>query len=546
MKTPNFACSKFFVFFGGLALGLGAALLIVLRGGGDIATKAHVAEVFGLLENDVASLERALDPSLPRLFEDPADVVREGENRQAAAQKMDLESGVTEVRRKLALLLRQTLQGGREVDFPDRDHVVFAAERSGEEFPWSVPGGTVAEGVRVSNTGSSVADAVRVVIDGTPVPASLQELVSRAVHGAGSEEERAIGLWNLVVQGRRHDWPAHPEASDPLKLLHVYGYGFCSHAANTLALLAAEAGLESRIQQAKGWHVVTEIKINGKWSMFDPDGEMFVRLSDGTIASVAELQADPALVETATPGFYTAEKLRGIYRDGDFKVRKPFLADPTRALNVRLRPGESIGYAKKRGGLFYLTRYLEEPAEYANGDWTFSPVWENGAWLNGSGGAQNLEVARGADGISHLVKSDPRKAAELIYLFEIPYPVLDGSIFLGGDADVPSVEISRDGQTWIDLPTTTSCEGAAAGLVPFLSIVGGDPDYRFMVRFKWPASASRVHLSHLSFRYDLQMAPAQLPLPRSDSRSVGVVFEGTAPAELKLDFALSQRTASER
>lgn len=544
MKTPRWLHSRPLVFLGGLVAGL--CVFFLLRSGtdGDLPTRGDVDEVFGLLEDDAAALGRALDPSAPRMFQDPADRTREVDDPQAAARKADLEAGAIALRRNFVLLLRQALARGRGDAPEEREDVTFTAEKSGETFPWKVPAGTVAGQVTVSNAGPSMVDAVRIMIDGQAMPPTLQELVAGAVQGAGSDEQKAIGLWNTVVAGRVHDWPAHREAADPLKLLHVYGYGFCSHAANALALLAREAGLESRVLQAKGQHVVAEIKINGQWCMLDADGEMFARRPDGTIASVDDIRSNPALLDAAPRGFYSAEKLREIYRDGDFKVRKLFHPEPTRALNTRLRPGESLGYSTRRNGLFYVTRYLEEPVEYANGTWTFAPVWENGAWLTGSGGAQNLEAVRDADGSIHLAKSDPQQAAELIYPFEIPYPVLDGRILLDGGVAPPDVEISRDGKTWQDLPVTpASGGGQAVSLLPFLSMVGEEPDYRFTVRLHWPAAAARVRLSRLYFRYDLQMAPRQLPLPGEATESVGVVFDASGPAKIELDFALRPNAA---
>lgn len=544
MKTPQYLGSRPLVFFGGLVAGL--CVFFLLRPGvdGDLPTKGDVDEVFGLLEDDAAALGRALDPSAPRMFQDPADITREVDDPQAAARKVDLEASAIALRRNLVLLLRQAVARGRG-DAPEhREHVVFTAGKSGESFPWRVPTGTVAGQVTVSNAGPSVVDAVRIMIDGQAMPPTLQELVANTVEGARSAEQKAIALWKAVVAGRVHDWPAHREAADPLKLFHVYGYGFCSHAANALALLAREAGLESRVLQAKGKHVIAEIKINGQWCMLDADGEMFARRPDGTIASVDDIRSSPALLDAAPRGFYSAEKLREIFRDGDFKVRKLFRPEPTRALNTRLRPGESLGYSTRRNGLFYVTRYLEEPVEYANGTWIFTPVWENGAWLLDSGGVKNLEAVRDAGGSVHLAKSDPQQAAELIYPFEIPYPVLDGRILLDGEGALPDVEISRDGKTWQDLPVTPANDGdLVVSLLPFLSMVGEEPDYRFAVRLKWPATAAPVRLSRLHFRYDLQMAPRQLPLPGEGTKSVGVLFDASGLATLELDFALQTKTA---
>jgi hypothetical protein len=109
-----------------------------------------------------------------------------------------------------------------------------------------------------------------------------------------SEKEKAIAVWTSMVMFRQQSIPPTDYCSvegmpmDPIKTFNVYGYNMCNGASAGIIQLARQAGLEAR-----GWgiqnHSVPEVKIDGKWSMFDSSLINYFEKPDGTIAGVEEI-----------------------------------------------------------------------------------------------------------------------------------------------------------------------------------------------------------------------------------------------------------------
>lgn len=110
-----------------------------------------------------------------------------------------------------------------------------------------------------------------------------------------SDLERALKLWDFVSRAR---YPYKPptegeEEHDPLRLFTSYGYGYCDDSATALVSLADRLGIPGRVWGLEG-HVVSELFVDGKWRMFDPDfGFTFVRAENSSdIVGVTELVSD--------------------------------------------------------------------------------------------------------------------------------------------------------------------------------------------------------------------------------------------------------------
>jgi hypothetical protein len=104
-------------------------------------------------------------------------------------------------------------------------------------------------------------------------------------------------LWRYVAD---NTYPWYPTTElgwihDPLVLINSIGFGFCDDVATAMALLAREAGLESRVWRLSG-HVVPEVKVGERWAMLDPDLAVYYKTIGGSTASVAELASNPELI----------------------------------------------------------------------------------------------------------------------------------------------------------------------------------------------------------------------------------------------------------
>ena len=522
--------------------GYSAYLSQVLRA---VPTKDQVSSAFTQLKDDLDGLRRIYDPAESPLYEDPADRPRLLRGNKSPAKRTTLREELSGTRQKIFSMVRRELSARHEGTLVVMKSEEYFFDASGQLEGWrssQTPDYRSLESLEIFNQGPSTIRGLRVVIDEHPAPTSVEEIVAQRIQPGWSEEQKAIALWQTMVEGRRHDWPPHNEAMSAVKLIGVYGYGFCSHAAYALAELAQAAGLSARIRHARGHHVVTEIRTGDHWSMFDADGAVYYRRPDALIASVEDLQRNPELLASMTSEIYSQEKLREIYGAVPFEIRDASPRQPSHRLCLRLRSGESITYSRARRGLFVATRYLEEPAEYANGIWRFKPLLADGFDGDHDDESFNVNFAMSEDGRPRLSRIDPAKEAGVIFSFSLPYPALDGFVEVAASAE-PVLQINRGDGPWQDLVANQQdAKTWRFSLADFLSPIGAAPDYDFRVRVSWSTSSRTLELDSLLFQYDLQMAPRSLPFPGPDTQLLGVDFTSDGEARVGIRAAFTQST----
>src|SRR5690606_26197140 len=67
--------------------------------------------------------------------------------------------------------------------------------------------------------------------------------------------------------------------------------------------IARAAGREARVW-GLGGHVIPEVRVNGKWVVYDPDLGVYYRKPDGSIAGVDDLAAGPTLITSPVDPLY--------------------------------------------------------------------------------------------------------------------------------------------------------------------------------------------------------------------------------------------------
>jgi hypothetical protein len=92
--------------------------------------------------------------------------------------------------------------------------------------------------------------------------------------------------------------------------LNSFGFGFCSNLDAVIVQIAQAAGFEAHVRQVVG-HVTAEILVDGAWEMYDPDLQVYYYRTDGRVASVDDLIADPSLITSP---------INPIYRPGENDV----------------------------------------------------------------------------------------------------------------------------------------------------------------------------------------------------------------------------------
>lgn len=110
-------------------------------------------------------------------------------------------------------------------------------------------------------------------------------------------ETFARKLWRFVRDNTYHHVPLGAEQMwyDMWTTMNSLGWGFCSNVAAVYVEIARAAGYEARVWGLNG-HVVPEIRVDGRWEMYDPDMAVYYLGSDRRVAGVEELARNPALI----------------------------------------------------------------------------------------------------------------------------------------------------------------------------------------------------------------------------------------------------------
>jgi hypothetical protein len=175
----------------------------------------------------------------------------------------------------------------------------------------------------------------------------------------------AEALWELVSNSGFHQgYPTSANLEDryhPLALARYPSFT-CGEKAGILSNLACAAGLVARVVYLNG-HVVTEIKYNGEWHMFDADERCYVVDDFGKVISVETLvdqtwRMSPKYVRSLDR---SALLIVNFYRDGRLRVhsygseKSGECGKTDRLASLRLASNNGVLYRFKRTDL--LTRF---------------------------------------------------------------------------------------------------------------------------------------------------------------------------------------------
>lgn len=429
---------------------------------------------------------------------------------ERAEGDVDVETMMRPVREALADLTfaMNKLKGKKTFPVPDQKYkqVIKNAQMT---YEIDVAEGVQNKLVTIANVGQDVVKNPRVVVNGKRRWFRVDEMLGEIVKPGMSDREKALAIWQFLVEHRYHDQPAHNdiELHDPVRYLNVYGYGFCDDSATNLMVLAEQAGLKARVWGLDG-HVVPEVFFDGAWHMLDPDGEIYYLEDDGeTIASIETLEKRPDIIRKyPSPYYRRTEMLVELYtttennRVSDWYKRT---SEAKHTMDFSLRPGESLVRAYDHWGHYFSSRYLREPKKYGNGRFVFEPVWKDDVYKKGVTSANGI-MAKEKAGSWELASEGE---GELVYRFESPYPYLDGRIVVEGDGKV-GIAFSEGGEEWVPVWRSQS-EGVIEETLPLgvhFRNGYGRPMYSYFLKVRLNGTLKRVR-----FESDVQVAPMSLP-----------------------------------
>ena len=156
---------------------------------------------------------------------------------------------------------------------------------------------------------------------------------------------------------------------DPVKIINVYGYGYCGIFGPTMAGVCEGIGLgKARTLVLPAWnHVLTEVFYGGKWHYLDVDVRAAFRRPDGSLASMAEAKRDASLWTGRGPLFFPNDPL-----DSTRKIYEKTDVHPYHRFNMG---GHTMDYVLRQGETFI--RWWTPQG----GRWHHAPVYHQRDWL---------------------------------------------------------------------------------------------------------------------------------------------------------------------
>lgn len=131
-------------------------------------------------------------------------------------------------------------------------------------------------------------------------PFTINSIVD-SIKQLSSNSKDYYEAWRFVSKNTDHTRPYSSQnwQHEPALFLNSVGTGFCDDRASVLVRIWKELGYDARVIGISG-HVISEVFVEGKWKMFDPDLFTYYSRND-TILSVNEIENNPEIVREGVP-----------------------------------------------------------------------------------------------------------------------------------------------------------------------------------------------------------------------------------------------------
>ena len=137
-------------------------------------------------------------------------------------------------------------------------------------------------------------------------------LVSRLCEGIAAGAGCVLALFDWTYRNIRPTPDGWPVIDDHPTNIIIRGYGKSDQIADVFTTLSVYAGLPAFLKFVVEPHqrkmlVLSFVHLGGKWVVFDVERHIAFRNRQGELASVEELLADPALVDSQASGLRVAD-----------------------------------------------------------------------------------------------------------------------------------------------------------------------------------------------------------------------------------------------
>ena len=327
---------------------------------------------------------------------------------------------------------------------------------------------------------------------------------------------------------------------DPVKIINVYGYGYCGIFGPIMAGVCKGVGLgPARSLILNDWrHVAAEVFYNDRWHYLDVDVRAVCRQPDGILASFADARNDARLWTGRGPLFFPNDELnrtRTLYESTPYYDHYGF-HQTGHTMDYVLRQGESFTrWWKPQGGRWHhrssyherdvLRRLIETPPRgpapnhrhfsihnYGNGRFTYCPHltsdstdFTDGVYEcdNVVPGPEGLVLKRPGSGYATFEVRTPYIIVPKVNRLETADDDCEASV-LNIDAAGANLSISLDsGISWKSIAT-----GSVSGQYDLTSHVAGTYGYLLRIGLNGHGAAKVRELRITTW---VQVAPAALP-----------------------------------
>lgn len=454
-----------------------------------------------------------------------------------------------------------------------REKLLCIEEEFSVNFPEKVI--TISEDIsspanlKFSNSGNAVMTIKGYSINGKKLYCNLQQLISDIIDRTASIEEQVLAIWTFLVQNTYGHPSPHPgmEAHDPIKFLHVYGYGLCDDFSTVFYTICRAIDIPARVISLDG-HVVPEVGYDGKWHIIDASEASIYRDATGVIAGVEDIENDLSLLDTPErPNepyelfvkYFSVDRLKEIYgnrnTNRDLTWFYSSLLSNTHEVAINLRPGETINFNfESHESVFRSCDSPEIPPIFGNGTLNYSPLLNK---LTRMHMVENNSLSTLDESEKAIVfKNSSNKKDSIEFPFVSPFPLLKGNIDINLKvlSGIVSIECSLDKETWkpiwnsdtdTSLPKTinlslnfTNFDGnrsssqfvrvvkeVPSGKISVNQDPQGFPSYQFFMRFRL-LPETEVLLNNLETSLLFQFAPLNLPVLLGGDNSIKLNLEG--------------------
>jgi hypothetical protein len=176
-----------------------------------------------------------------------------------------------------------------------------------------------------------VVSHVKVVSDKVEDVSSLEAWKKSNITDSMTDTQKLIAIWKTVVKYRHQDDPANEDicsagnVHDPMKTIHVYGYGMCCCASANVEGLARFLGYDARGYSIT-LHSIPEVYFGDAWHTVDGSLMNYFTKPDGNIPSAKEVLDAVAAWHKENPGYRgNDQKLREISANEGWKTKGPAL-----------------------------------------------------------------------------------------------------------------------------------------------------------------------------------------------------------------------------